>query len=72
MSWWREHQRTSKQHVRQCAGIILRVGRNFREGNVAGRAHEFLELPVGHRRAVDPEVAYDDAVDRGFFRVVPV
>jgi hypothetical protein len=41
--------------MRQRAGVVLRVGRDFGEGDVAGRPHEFLELPVRHRRAVDQE-----------------
>ena len=51
----REDQRAGIEHVRQRAGIVLRVGRDFRERHVAGRPDEFLELPVGDRRAVDPE-----------------
>ena len=68
----REHQRAGIEHVRQRAGIVLRIGRNFGEGDVAGRLDEFLELPVGHRRAVDPEVVHRDAMDRRFFRIMLV
>jgi hypothetical protein len=39
---------------------------------VTGRVDEFLELAIGNRRAVDPEVAYRDAMHRRFFRIMPV
>ena len=65
-----EHQRAGVQHVWQCAGIAFRIGRNFREGLVAGSADEPLELSVRHRRSVDPEAADGDAMDRRLFRVV--
>ena len=68
----REHQRAGLQHVRQRAGIVLRVGRDLGEGDVAGRLDEFAELPVRHRRAVDPEPVDRDAMDRRLFRIVPV
>ena len=68
----REHQRAGVDHVRQRAWIVLRVRRDFGEGDVAGGADERLELPVGHRRAVDPEAIDRDAMDRRLFRVVPV
>ena len=68
----REHQRAGIEHVRQRAGIILRVGRDLGEGHVAGRLDELLELPVGHRRAVDPEAVDRHAMDRRFFRIVLV
>ncbi len=42
--WRREHQRARIKHVRQRAGIILRIGRDLREGDVTGRLDEFLEL----------------------------
>ena len=58
--------------MRQRAGIVIRVGRDFREGDVAGRPHEILELPVRHGRAVDPEFFHRDAMDRRFLRIVPV
>ena len=66
----REHQRAGIEHVRQRAGIILRVGRDFGEGDVAGGFDEFLELPVGHRRAVDPKTVDADAMRRRLFRIM--
>jgi hypothetical protein len=42
-------ERTSPQHVGQRAGIILRIGRDFGEGNIAGRLDEFSEFSL--RRA---------------------
>ena len=68
----REHQRAGIDHVRQDAGIVLRVGRDLGEGDVTGRVDEFLELPVRHRRAVDPEAVDRDAMNRRFLRIVPV
>ena len=68
----REHQRAGVEHVRQRAGIVLRIGRDLGEGDVAGRVDEVLELPVGHRRAVDPEAVDGDAMDRRLFRIVLV
>ena len=68
----REHQRAGVEHVRQCAGIIFRLGRDLRRRDVAGRAHERLELPVGDRRAIDPECIHRDAMNRGLFRIVLV
>ena len=68
----REHQRAGIEHVRQRAGIVLRIGCDLGEGDVAGRVDEFLELPVGHRRAVDPEAVDRDAMNRRFLRIVLV
>ena len=68
----REHQRAGIEHVRQRAGIILRIGRNFGEGDVTGGFDEVLELPVGHRRAVDPEAVDGDAMRRRLFRIMLV
>ena len=68
----REHQRAGIEHVRQRAGIILRIGRDLREGLVAGRLDELLELPVRHRRAVDPEAVDRHAMARRFLRIMIV
>jgi DNA-binding phage protein len=65
----REDQRTSLEHVRQRAGIIVRIGLDFSEGNVAGGVDELGEFSIGHRRAVDPEIVDRDAVDRCLLRV---
>jgi len=67
-----EHQRSGVEHVRQGAGIVLRIGRDFGNSPVSGGADEFFELPVGNWRAVDPEAIDGDAVDRRFFRIVLV
>ena len=56
--------------MRQCAGIVFRIGWNFRQGLVAGGADELLELPVCHRRAVYPETADRDAMSRRLFRIM--
>ena len=68
----REHQRARIDHLRQDAGIILRIGRDLGKGDVAGCFDEFLELPVGHRLAVHPEAVDGDAMGRRFFGIVPV
>src|SRR6185437_10868897 len=39
---------------------------------MSGRLRKLPELPVGDRRAVDPEFADSDAVDRCFLRIVPI
>ena len=59
----RKNERTGIEHMRQRARIILRVGRNFGKGDVVGCLDEFVELPVRHRRAVDPELVHSDAVE---------
>src|SRR5262245_40241205 len=71
-AWRHEHQRAGIDHVRQRAGILLRVGRNLRRGYVAGGLHEFLELPVRHRRAVDPETIDRHTVRWRLFGIVMV
>ena len=68
----REHQRARVDHVRQDAGIVLRVGRNLRDRDVTRRVDEFLELPVRHRMAIDPEAVDRDAMNRRFLRIVLV
>jgi hypothetical protein len=68
----REDQRARLEHVRQRAGIVPGVGRNFGKGDVARRVDEFAELAIGDRRTVHPEAAHAHPVDRGLFRIVPV
>src|SRR5262249_596493 len=63
-------QRTSIEHVGERAGIVLWVGWNFGERPVAGGAHEFFELPVGYRGAVDPKAVDADTVDRRFLGIM--
>jgi len=72
MLWRREHQRTCEQHVRERARIILRVGRDLGKRHMAGRANEFLELTIGYRMTVDPEVTSGGAMCRRFLRVMLV
>src|SRR6185295_1035694 len=68
----RENERTRLEHVRQRAGIILRLRLDFREGDVAGRVDELAELTIGDRRAVDPEAVNGYAMRRGFLGIVMV
>jgi hypothetical protein len=43
---------------------ILRIGRDFGEGDVAGRLDEFSEFAVGDRRAIHPEAVDGHSKDR--------
>ncbi len=67
-----EHQRARIDHMRQGAGIILGIGYDLGRGLVTGRLDEGLELPVRHRRAVDPEAINRHAMGRRFLRIVAV
>ena len=58
--------------MRQDAGIVFRVRRDFRDCDVTRRVDEFLELPVCHRMAIDPEPVDRHAMDRRFLRIVLV
>ena len=69
---WRERQRARIDHVRENSGIILRIRRNLRDGDVTRLIDEFLELAVRHRMPVDPEAVDLDAMDRRFLGVMPV
>jgi hypothetical protein len=37
---------------------------------MSGRADELFELPVRHRRAVDPEIIDGDGMRRSFLRIM--
>src|SRR5215212_11838646 len=50
-----EYQRAGFQHMRKGTRVILRVGRDFRMGNIAGYLDELAEFAVGDRSAIDPE-----------------
>ena len=67
-----KHQRAGIDHVRERARVIHRVGRNLRRGDVTGGLYERLELPVRHRRAVDPKSVDGYAMGWRFFRIVIV
>ena len=60
------------EHIRQRAGIIVRIGRNLGKGNVAGIVDEFPKLPIGDWSAVDPESVERNAMCRCFFRIMLV
>jgi hypothetical protein len=67
-----EHERAGAQHVRQRARIVLPVGPDLGDGDVAGRLDELAELPVGDRRAIDPEAVDAHLMRRRLLRIVPV
>ena len=58
--------------MRQSAGIVLRIRRDFCFGDVAGGLHERAELAVCHRRAVHPKWYNRYTMNRRFFRVMPI
>jgi hypothetical protein len=64
MRWRSKDQRAGVEHVGERARITFRVGRNFGKRPVAAGAHEFFELPVCYRSAVDPEAAEADCLGR--------
>ena len=57
--------------MRQRAGIILRVRLDVGESDVTGGADEFSKFAIRHRRTVDPERIDRDAMNGGFFGIVP-
>lgn len=67
-----EDERTCENHMRQRVRVIPWIGSDFREGDMAGRLDERLELPVGDGRAVDPEAVDPDSMRGRFFGIVPV
>ena len=68
----REDQRRGFEHVRQCAGIILRVGPLLGECHVSGFVDEFAELPVGNGSAIDSEAVHRNRMNRRLFRIMLV
>ena len=65
-----KHQRPRLEHVRQGAGVVLRIGRDLGEGDVTRLLDEFSEFAIGDRRAVHPEAVDGDAMNRCLFRIV--
>jgi hypothetical protein len=65
-----EDERSGIEHVRQRAWIILRVGRDFSEGDVAGRLDKLSELAVCHRCSVDPKTIDRNTMGGRLFGVV--
>jgi hypothetical protein len=58
--------------MRQRAGIVLGVGRDLGEGDVAGLFDEAGELGVRHRRRINKEAVDLDAMGRLLFGIVAV
>src|SRR3990170_272185 len=67
-----EDERARAQHMRQRAGIVLRVGRDLGEGDVAGLSDEAPERGVRYRRRIDPETADLDAMGRFFLGIMVI
>ena len=67
-----EHQRARIDHVREHSGIILRIGHDLGDGDVASSLDELPELPVRHRIAVHPKTVHRDSVRRRFFGIMLV
>ena len=72
MRWRGEHQRAGAQHVQQRTGIVLCVGLQLSEGNVAGRVDEFEKVAVRDGCLVNPEPVDRDLMRRRFLGIVPV
>ena len=58
--------------MRERVRIVFGLGRQFGEGDIAGRVDEFAELAIGDGRPVHPEPIHGNAVDGRFLRIVPV
>ena len=58
--------------MRQRAGVVLRVGRNLRERDVACRLDKFAKLQVGDRSGVHPEAVDRHPMDGRFLGVMLV
>ena len=68
----REDERPGEDHVRKRAGIVLRIRRDFRNGDMSRRLDELLELPVRDGRPVDPEVVDGHAMNGSLFGIMLV
>ena len=69
---WAKDQRARLQHVRQGSSIVLGLGCDLGERDVARRLDEMPELTVLHRRAFDPERIDGDAVHGRFLGIMTV
>jgi hypothetical protein len=58
------------EHMRQRAGVVLCIGRNLRERDVARRLDELAELAVGDGSGVHPEPIDSHPMDRCFLGVM--
>src|SRR5947208_351210 len=65
-----EDERAGFEHARQCARIVLRMGCQFSEGDVASRVDKIAKLAIGDRRSVYPKSVHSDPVDRRLLRIV--
>jgi hypothetical protein len=72
MPGWRENQRAGLEHMRQCAGIILRIRQRLRERHMACCIDELAEIVIGDRPALDPEAPHGDTMGRRLFGIVLV
>ena len=56
----------------QGAGVVLRVGCDLGEGDMAGFCNELAKGTIGDRRPVNPEPVDNHPMDRCFFGIVAV
>jgi hypothetical protein len=58
--------------MRQGTGIVLRVGSDFGESDVAGRIDEFSEFAIGDRSAIYPVPFNCNAMDGSLLGIMLV
>src|SRR5262249_21125819 len=68
----RECQRARIDQMRQYAGIVFGIRRDFRDSDVSRRPDELPEFPIGDGMAIHPERADRDTMGGSFFRIVLV
>src|SRR3954451_200323 len=69
---WSEDERACFEHLRQSAGIFLRLRFPFRESQVPGFVYKFTKLPVSDRSAIYPKSIDAYAVSRCLFRIMSI
>jgi hypothetical protein len=60
------------QHLRQSAGIIVRIGWDLGEGNIACGLDKLPEIGICHGTLVHPEPVHSHTMLRSLFGVVLV
>src|SRR4051794_17282928 len=67
-----EDERACFEHLRQSAGIFLRLRFPFRESQVPGFVYKFTKLPVSDRSAIYPKSIDAHVVSRCLFRIMSI